>query len=125
MTLLAFAFALMLATGIFGGVLAALHLRSRAMPRPPWMFGALHGIVAIAGCIILLLSLGGPPRGVEMGVASFGRISAVLFGLALLAGLVIPLIRPRLRQIPGVVIGVHATIAISGIVVLAAYTLLG
>ena len=33
--------------------------------------------------------------------------------------------RLRRRDIPGLVIGAHATIAVSGIIVLAAYTLMG
>ena len=60
-----------------------------------------------------------------MGVGSFGAIAAVLLAVALLAGLIILAIRSRARQVSGLIIGIHATIAISGVVVLAAYTLIG
>ena len=89
------------------------------------MFGALHGLVGIAGFTALLLALRGPPRGEAMGVGQFGRISAALLAMALVVAIPIVVVRLRRRSIPGLVIGVHATIAVSGIVVLAAYTWVG
>ena len=105
---------LLLAAGAIGGMLA---MWWRAA------IGALHGLIGTAALILLVLALGGPPRGVAMGVGSFGRIAAWLLGAALLAGLGIVAVRLRTRRAPGLVIGIHATIAISGIVMLAAYTL--
>lgn len=75
--------------------------------------------------MVLLLALHGPARGVTMGVGAFGRIAAALLALALLAGLMMLTMRLSARRIPGLVIGIHATIAVGGIVILAAYTLLG
>jgi hypothetical protein len=60
-----------------------------------------------------------------MGVGAFGRIAAVLLAMALLAGLAIVAIRLRRRRVPGLVIGIHATLAVSGVVILAAYALVG
>jgi hypothetical protein len=114
--MLLLSFFLLLIAGLFGGVLAALHLRSGAVP-PKAAFGILHGLLGAVGFATLLLALRGPPRGAAMGVGSFGGIAAALLVLALLAGLVI-----RRRRSPGLLIGTHATIAISGIVILAAYT---
>jgi len=74
---------------------------------------------------VLLIALAGPPRGVAMGVGAFGRIAAVLLALTLLAGLGILVVRLRRRRVPALLIGMHATIAISGVVVLAAYALVG
>ena len=45
--------------------------------------------------------------------------------MALLAGLATLAVRLRYGRVPGLAIGIHATIAISGIVILAAYTLVG
>jgi hypothetical protein len=56
-----------------------------------------------------------------MGVGSFGRVAASILAVALLAGLVI-VARYFRRRPPGLLIGIHATLAISGIVILAAYT---
>jgi hypothetical protein len=105
---------LLLAAGTIGGVLA---IRWRPA------FGLLHGLIGAAALAALVLTLSGPPRGVAMGVGSFGRIAAWLLAAALLAGLGIVALRLRTRRVPAFVIGVHATIAISGIVMLAAYTL--
>jgi len=105
---------LVLAAGTIGGALA-VHWRPTA--------GVLHGLFGAAALVALIVTLGGPPRGVAMGVSSFGRIAAWLLGTALLVGLVIVAVRLRTRRVPAFVIGVHATIAISGIVMLAAYTL--
>jgi hypothetical protein len=114
--MLLLSFCLLLIAGLFGGVLAALHLRTEAVPPKP-AFGVLHGLLGAVGFAALLLALRGPPRGEAMGVGSFGGIAAALLVSALLAGLVI-----RRRRMRGVLIGIHATFAISGIVILAAYT---
>jgi hypothetical protein len=122
--MLLLSFGLLLIAALLGGVLAALHLRAEIAP-PGAMFGALHGLLGVVGFGALLLALRGPARGAAMGVGSFGRIAAVLLGVALLAGLLILGMRLRGRRIPGLVIGIHATIAVSGVVILAAYTLVG
>ena len=115
-------FVLLMVAALLGTALAGLHLKG-GLPR--WPFGVLHGLVGGVGLGALLLALHGPPRGEAMGVGSFGRVAAVLLAAALLAGLAVPLLRLRRRRVPGVVIGAHAFVAISGVVVLAAYTLVG
>jgi hypothetical protein len=115
---------LLLIAAVLGSVLAALSFRPEVPPPAP-IYGALHGCLGAGGFAALLLALRGPPRGLAMGVGSFGDIAAVLLAVALLAGLIMLAIRSRARQMSGLVIGVHATIAISGIVILAAYTLMG
>jgi hypothetical protein len=60
-----------------------------------------------------------------MGVGDFGRVAAALLAVALILAFPIILVRLRHRRIPGLVIGAHATIAVSGVVILAAYTLVG
>ena len=120
--MLARSFGLLLITALFGGVLAALHQRQTP---PSWQLGALHGGLGSIGFVALLLALRGPPRGVAMGVGAFGQIAALLLAMALIAGIAIMIARLRDRRVPGLVIGIHATIAISGVVILAAYTLVG
>jgi hypothetical protein len=117
-------FTLLLIAAALGSVLAALSLRP-GLPPPAPMYGVLHGCLGAGGFVALLIALRGPPRGVAMGVGSFGALAAVLLGVALLAGLIMLAVRARVRQVPGLIIGIHATIAISGIVILAAYTLMG
>jgi hypothetical protein len=108
---------------VIGAALALLHLRPGASPA--WPIGALHGALAALGYLALFPALQGPPRGVALGVGSFSRIAAALLGLALLTGLGILGARLTRRRLPGLLLGTHATLAICGVVVLAAYALVG
>jgi hypothetical protein len=56
-----------------------------------------------------------------MGVGSFGIAAAVLFALALLFGLIMLLLFRRASPMAGFVIAVHATVAITGYVLLLAW----
>jgi hypothetical protein len=122
--MLPLSFALVLIAAALGAALVWLHLRPGAT-RPGWRLGALHGALGAGGLATLLLSLEGPPRGEALGVGPFGRIAAVLLVLALAMGLVLLLIRQRRGRLTSGPIGIHALIAISGVVILAAYTLVG
>ena len=123
--MLPLSFGLLLVAALIGNGLAALHLRAERTAPPRWAFGAIHGLLGAIGLATLFIALRGPPRGVAMGVGAFGRIAAVLLAMALLAGLAIVAIRLRRRRVPGLVIGIHATLAVSGVVILAAYALVG
>lgn len=123
------AFAILALAVLLGSALAVLHLRAQTSaaekpsgPAVPWAVGALHGLLGVGGLGCLLLALRGPARGVEQGTASFGAIAATLLALAALAGGAILLTHLRKRR-PGALIGIHATLAIGGFVVLAAYLL--
>ena len=118
-------FLLLLIATALGTALAALHLRTGISKPPRRPLGALHGLLGVVGLGALLLALRGPPRGAAMGVGGFGRIAAALLAAAVLAGLAVLIARWRYRRVPGLVIGIHATIAVSGVVILAAYTLVG
>lgn len=109
---------------LLGSVLAILHLRDGATP-PPWPLGALHGLIALAGLGLLGLALRGPPRGLDQGTGSFGTIAAALIALAALVGLAQLAARLRKRRLSGMLIGIHATLAIGGFVILLAYVLVG
>ena len=110
---------------VLGAVLAVLHLRTDRTATPPWPLGALHGALALVGLGCLALALRGPPRGVQLGTASFGIIAAALFVLAALLGARLLAARIFGKQIGGGLIGVHATLAVSGFVILAAYVFVG
>lgn len=115
------AFAILTVAVLLGAALALQYLRGGASHSVPWPFAALHGLIGIGGLCCLVLALRGPPRGLEQGTASFGIIAAALLALAALAGLGILLMRRGKGQRAGTLIGVHATLAIGGFVVLAAY----
>lgn len=118
------AFALVLVAAAFGGALVWMNL-APGRAAPPWPYGMLHAVLGAAGLAVLLLALRGPPRGEAMGVGSFGSIAAWLLAVALLMGLVLLSTRLRHRRLTSGPVGIHAMLAISGVVILAAYTLVG
>jgi hypothetical protein len=118
------AFIILAVAVLLGSVLAVLHVQAEGST-PPWSLAALHGLLAIGGLICLALALRGPPRGLDQGVASFGIIATLLITLAALIG--VALLAKRIFKTPvaGIMIGIHATLAVSGFVILAAYVLVG
>jgi hypothetical protein len=119
------AFTILGLTVLLGTALAVLHLRTPTGAAAPWPVAALHGLLGIGGLICLVLALRGPPRGIAQGTASFGAIAATFFALAALVGGAILATRLRNRRGTGTLIGIHATLAVSGFVILAAYLLVG
>lgn len=112
---------------LLGTGLAVWYLQSEGRHIPHWSFAALHALVAVTGFALLVSTLFGPPRGLAMGVAGFGRMAAAFLALALLTGL-LPLssrLRHKRLPLPTLVIGLHATFAVFGMVILAAYFSLG
>ena len=105
---------------LLGSVLAVLQLIAKRPALPPWLT-ALHGLLAVGGFVVLLLALRGPPRGVASGASAFGLIAAVLTALAAVAGGSALAARLRGKRFTGVLVGVHATLAVSAVVILAAY----
>ena len=123
---------LTLSAGVLGGAvalglaLAAILVRSEGRSRAGKPLGAVHGAAGLIGFGLLIASLsrdtsGRALRGVASGTASFGLIAAVLLAIALLAAGVIVTQRLRHRAVPVLVVAVHATIAITGFVILLAY----
>jgi len=119
------AFAVLALAILLGSVLAVLHLREAAASPPPLALGALHGLLALGGLLCLMVALGGPMRGIETGTASFGKIAAVFLALALLAGVGIFALHLCRRRLAGALIGIHASLAVCGFVILAAYIFAG
>ncbi|HUB12276.1 MAG TPA: hypothetical protein VMB34_09985 [Acetobacteraceae bacterium] len=116
---------LLVLAACIGLALATLHLTAARLRPLRWPVWAMHGLLGAAGFSVLLLCLGGPPRGAAMGVAGFGRVAAILLGLTLLAGLEILFERLRHHRLPVLMVGLHATLAIAALTVLAAYTVVG
>ncbi len=90
-------------------------------PRQPWWPGALHGLVGVVAFCLLLLGLLGPVRGVQQGAGSFGVIAAWLVAAALCGGIILTVARLRRRPPAMLVVGLHATFGVAGLVLLAAY----
>jgi hypothetical protein len=109
---------------LFGTGLALWHLRATdgVSLRPPLAAGLVHGSIGAAGLAVLLLVLRGPARGVGAGVGSFGSTAAILFGAALLTGMVVLL---RRRRASTVMMAIHSGFAITGYVLLLAWNALG
>ena len=117
-------FTILAAAVLSGCALAVLHLRNNG--GASWTLAALHGLLGIAGLICLVLALGGPLRGVDQGVDSFGIIAATLIAVATLffSGLLAMHLFKKRRHV-GLLIGAHATLAVGGFVFLAIYVTLG
>lgn len=106
---------------IIGALLAILHMRDASAAMPPWPLAALHGVLALGGFGLLLVALQGPPRGLEQGVGSFGTVAAAFFVVTALFGGGLLAARLRGRRAGGMLVGIHATLAVSGFVILTAY----
>jgi hypothetical protein len=108
----------------FGALLAVVQLQPGGKPPIPWPVAMLHGALGLVGIILMLLAPAAP-HAAEAGAAGFRAISAVLLGLALLAGLFILRVRVARRRLSFSLVGVHALLAISGVVLLGAYLAVG
>jgi hypothetical protein len=116
---------LCLAAALGGSLLAVLQLRSGGPPPIPWPAGAVHGLVGAGGVSLLALALLTPGPPAPPGTGGFRLAAMVVLGLAVLAGLVILAVRLRRGRFGMGLVGVHATLAITGLAVLAARLLAG
>lgn len=130
------AFILLLGAAALGGVLALGFLRqASASPmagsvaartaRRNGGLGVVHGTLGAAGFLALLAALRAAGVHQAVGAAGFGRIAAWLVGIALLFGLAILVLARGRRGRVSILLGVHVTLAISGIVVLMGFVVLG
>ena len=109
---------------LLGGALA-IQILSRPTRAPSRVLTWLHGIAALLSYGVLLVALMGPPRGAATGTQSFGLIAALLLLLAAVIGVVSLVLHLFRRRMPGIAIGVHASVAIFGYIILAVYLLAG
>ncbi len=105
---------------LFGFVLAALNLRP-SEKAPPLLVRVAHGVLGAAGLAALLLTPGAPATGSD----TFRMDAMVLLGAALLLGLGIVVTFRIAPKSAGAVMALHATIAMFGLAILAAYASLG
>ena len=115
---------LLLASLALGAILAIAQLRSASSPRIPWPAGALHALLGACGTALTVLAPA-DATAAQAGAGGFRWIGVALLCLALVAGLLI--IRGRIlgRRLTTTLVGVHALLAISGVVVLGAYLAVG
>jgi hypothetical protein len=116
--------ALLLALAAALGIAAAL-LWLKRDAAPPARLAAAHATAALAGVGLFVPALFGAAHGAASGTQSFGIVTAALLGAAVLAGLALLMLRLKRRRYPGALVGAHATLAISGFVILAVYAILG
>jgi hypothetical protein len=109
---------------LLGAALAIQILRQPARA-PSRVLVWLHGIAALLSYGVLLVALMAPPRGAATGTQSFGLGAAILLLVAALIGLLSLVLHYRRERMPGVAIGIHASVAIFGYVILAVYLLAG
>ena len=100
-------------------------MRAPALP-PSRVLASLHGIAALIsyGALIDAL-LAEPLRGVATGTQSFGIVAAILLLLAAAIGFASLWLHRKRKRMQGVAIGIHASVAIFGYVILAVYLLAG
>ncbi len=122
--MLASAAYLLIAAATIGALLAVVQLQGAARPPIPWFVGLVHGAIGAAGTIMLIVA---PARAAASagGAGGFREFAAVLLGLALLAGAWIFRSRVTRRPLSFGLVGVHALLAISGVVLLGAYLAAG
>ena len=108
-------------TSVFGLTLAGMHLAEVPVVRRLWAVGLLHGLIGLAGLAVLLPVLAGPARGAASGATQFGAVAAGLLAFGLLPAGLLLRARVRRRPLPALAMGLHATAAIGGLVVLAAW----
>ena len=122
--MLADAFLLLLAALAFGAVLAVLQLRGGGPPRVPLPVGVLHALLGAGGTALAAL-VPSEAAASRAGAGGFRSIGVVLLCVALALGLVILRRRVHGRRLTTTLVGIHALVAISGVVVLSAYLAVG
>ncbi len=119
------AFFILAVAVLLGSVLAGLHLQTEGRARAPWRLAGPHGLLGISGLCCLALALRGPPQELAQGTTFFGTTAATLITMAALVGVALLAARIFKTRIPEIMIGIHATLAVSGFVILAAYVFVG
>ncbi|HUC61640.1 MAG TPA: hypothetical protein VMF53_06765 [Alphaproteobacteria bacterium] len=110
---------------LLGAVLALSYLREGSGAAPSRALAALHGAMALGGLGCLVLAIQGATRGTATGSADFGAIAAVMIALAAAIGGTMLAIHLLRRRVWGVLVAIHASLAIGGFVILAVYLIAG
>lgn len=105
-----YAVGLLALAAIVGLYMAVLHFRGRTPP--PTIAAVLHGLLAVAGVVVLLLGV------LEIGPGSVHSWALGLFVLAALGGLYLVSHHLRGKPLPGAVIVIHALAAVIAFLIL-------
>ncbi len=113
------AFWVLCAAVAIGGGLAIAYLRGPQATSPHRLIAFAHGLLGGVSLVVLIAALrqGIPQTG--PGLSGFGVIGAGLLALAFAFGLAL-FLSGRRRRPAGALVGVHASVAIAGFVVLLA-----
>lgn len=121
--MLLLALVVLCSAAVLGGFLAVSYFRGA--PAPPLVL-AIHAALGVASIITLRIALrhGLPHSG--MGTAGFGPTATALLALTLVLGLRIAWLAWRRRRRPSeLLVGTHALVAISGLVLVLSLVALG
>ncbi|MDD2877566.1 MAG: hypothetical protein PHT60_09375 [Acidiphilium sp.] len=118
-------FGILVVAAALGGYLASGYLRDIPPSNVNRMIGVVHGAIGTLGFMGLVVALARPEPLATIGLRGFGRGAEVLLGLALGFGLLVVLASWQGKRPSGLVIGVHASVAITAIVLVSAIVVLG
>src|SRR5438067_9801286 len=102
---------ILFAIAALGGMTLAF-IRLSGKPLPPMWLALVHGAVAAAGLVALILAVLAP------GAASGARIALGIFVIAALGGFVLFSFHLRNRALPIPIIGIHGFVAVIAFVLL-------
>jgi hypothetical protein len=102
--------AVLFALAALGGIiLAALHLTTKTAPVP---LALLHGLLAAAGLVLLIIGV------TQMASGALPVVALVIFIIAALGGFVLFAMHLKKRPLPGGLIVVHGLVAVAAFIVL-------
>ena len=105
--------------------MAIQYLHTEGTKPPPWPLALLHALFALGGLGCLFFALRGPPPGLDRGTGSFGIIAATLIVMAALVSGLMLAARTLKKRPAGILVGIHATLAVGGFVILVVYVFPG
>lgn len=107
--------------GVAGIGLCCFYLLERPIRGWARLASIVHGMAGAAGVAVVIVAIGQAaidPQG-------FGRLAASLLAVTLLGGLAVAAAALRRRRPAGLLVAVHATLGVAGLVILAAYVSIG
>ena len=114
--------AYLLSAGVLLGLLLIVLGNTAPSRARVWAPAALHGLLGAAGFALLVAGVAtGPVRGVQQGAGSFGVAAAGLVAGGFALGTMLFVGRARARAPAMLVVALHATFGVAGLVMLAAY----
>ena len=113
--------AILFALAALGGLtLAAMHFRGGGRERPPTALAVVHGLVAAAALVLLIIGV----AGAVAGMSALPLAALALFVIAALGGAYMFLGKHlRGQALPGPVVVLHGLLAVAGFLVLLAFLL--